>query len=148
MAATAIAAPLLESAAPSAAQAAPWRLILAVTVPFWLFMTCERVLMFLLARPSGPLLIIAPPAVRIGQHLLLLPLLLLCYAGALKIGWPQVHRATAATKHLALALLVGVRTYRELKDEKRRATRLESECTHSRLQVRIPFARAAHEAAA
>lgn len=193
MAATALAAPLPESAASSAAQVSTWRLTLAVTVPFWAFMTCERVLMFLLARPSSPLIIIAPPGVRIGQHLLLLPLLLICYANALEIGWPQTRRAVAATKHLALALLfafaarpvlvafgalyernwslfyellspqiggqllaqlwlssaadfllsywfglvllMGVRTYRQLKDEKLRATRLESECTHSRLQA-------------
>ena len=193
MVATAIAVPLPESAAPRVAQDASWRLVLAVIVPFWLFMACERVLLFQLAIPASPFVAIAPPAARIGQHLLLLPLLLICYGWALRIGWPKQRRATALLQHLALscvfalaarpalmacaaleegswqlvvelvrpqmerdlltqlwlssvadfqlsywfglALLVGVRTYRQLRDEKERAMRLQDECTHSRLQA-------------
>jgi len=173
--------------------AATWRLILEVTLPFWLFMTCERVITYLLASTSNPMVIIAPPDVRIGQHLLLLPLLLICYRGALAVGWPQTGRTAALWKHLGLAglfalaarpalvvltaysrdewsllheliqselgsyawammwlsslgdfllsywfglaLVVGVRTYRELRDEKILASRLRDEWTHSRLQA-------------
>lgn len=193
MAATAIAVPLPESAAPRNAQDALWRLILAVAVPFWLFMMCERLLLFALAIPATSLVAIAPPEARIGQHVLLLPLLLICYTSALRLGWPQQRRAEALFKHLALslvfalaarpalmacaaleegswallielvrpqmdpellrqlwlsstadfllsywfglALLVGVRSCRELKHEKQRATQLQSECVHSRLQA-------------
>jgi hypothetical protein len=193
MAATAIAVPLPESAAPRVAQDAPWRLILAVIVPFWLFMACERVLLYLLAIPASPEISLAPPAARIGQHLLLLPLLLICYGRALSIGWPKHRRLAALLEHLALcglfalaarpalmlctalqegswrlvvalvrpqldpellrqlwlsasadfalsygfglALLVGVSTYRQLEAEKERATRLQDECTLSRLQA-------------
>ncbi|HZF25020.1 MAG TPA: histidine kinase [Steroidobacteraceae bacterium] len=173
--------------------AASWRLILEVTLPFWLFMTCERVITYLLASTSNPMVIIAPPDVRIGQHLLLLPVLLVCYRGALTVGWPQVGRTAALFKHIGLAalfafaarpalvvltaysrdewsllhelvqselgqyawammwlssvgdfmlsywfglaLVAGVHTYRELKDEKVRASLLRDEWTHSRLQA-------------
>jgi hypothetical protein len=193
MAATVIAVPLPESAAPRVAQDSLWRLIFPVILPFWLFMTCERVLLFLLAIPASPYVAIVSPAGRIGQHLLLLPLLLICYVGALRVGWPQRHRTAALLKHLALscvfalaarpalmacaaleegswrlivelvqprmdrdlltqlwlssiadfmlsywfglALIVGVRTYRQLKDEKQRATRLQTEYVHTRLQA-------------
>jgi sensor histidine kinase YesM len=156
-------------------------------------MACERVLLYLLAIPASPEISLAPPAARIGQHLLLLPLLLICYGRALSIGWPKHRRAAALLKHLALcglfalaarpalmlctalqegswrlvvalvrpqldpellrqlwlsasadfalsygfglALLVGVSTYRQLEAEKERATRLQDECTLSRLQA-------------
>ena len=49
-------------------------------------MTAERLITYMLASTSNPMVIIAPADVRIGQHLLLLPLLLLCYKAAL-CGW-------------------------------------------------------------
>lgn len=173
--------------------AAIWRLILEVTLPFWLFMTCERVITYLLASTANPMVIIAPPDVRIGQHVVLLPLLLVCYRCALAVGWPLAGRTAALLKHIALAslfafsarpalvfltaysrnewsllhelvqsqlghyawammwlssvgdfmlsywfglaLVAGVKTYRELRDEKVQASRLRDEWAHSRLQA-------------
>src|SRR5262245_18222306 len=103
MAVTATARPLTAPLAPPMTVAATWRLILEVTLPFWLFMTCERVITYLLASSSNPMVIIAPPDVRIGQHLDLLPWLLLCYRGALAIGWPQAGRTAALLKDIGLA---------------------------------------------
>jgi hypothetical protein len=193
MAITATAASVSSPLAAPRPVAAQWRLVLEVTLPFWLFMTCERLITYLLASSSNPLVIIAPPDVRIGQHLLLLPLLLTCYRSALAIGWPQSGRTVALIKQIGLALLfacaarpalvlltaytrdewsllhelirselgeyawammwlssiadfllsywfglalvIGVSTYRELLDEKQRASRLRDEWTHSRLQA-------------
>jgi Histidine kinase len=193
MAVTATARSFNAPLAPPMTVAATWRLILEVTLPFWLFMTCERVLTYLLASTSNPMVIIAPPDVRIGQHFLLLPLLLVCYRGALAVGWPQAGRTAALLKHIGfaslfafaarpalvfltaytrnewsllhelvrselgqyawammwlssvgdftlsywfgLALVAGVKTYRELRDEKVEASRLRDEWAHSRLQA-------------
>ncbi len=193
MAATATASTAPAPLASPLTVAAQWRLILEITLPFWLFMTSERLITYMLASTSNPMVIIAPPDVRIGQHLLLLPLLLLCYKAALSVGWPQTGRPVALAKHLGLAMLfacaarpvlvfltayrrdewsllyelidselgryawammwlsslcdfvlsywfglvlvVGVRTYRELRDEKLRASWLRDEWTHSRLQA-------------
>ncbi len=126
------------------------------------------------------------------QHLLLLPLLILCYRWAIAIGWPSQGRARAAIKHagmallfsqlarpvllilvaanqgdwalmrelvnskfgvqlsvdlwvstafdfllsyvLGLAILLGVKNYRELKYTKLRAVNLQAAFTQSRLQ--------------
>src|SRR5215813_13111254 len=105
MAVTATARPLTAPLAPPMTVAATWRLILEVTVPFWLFMTCERVITYLLASTANPMVIIAPPDVRIGQHVILLPLLLVCYRCALAVGWPAAGRTAALAKHIALASL-------------------------------------------
>src|SRR5262245_15242914 len=89
----------------SAVRPSPWRLIASVTVPFWTFMTATRVAMFLLTTARNPLVIIAPPSVRILQHLLLFPILMLCFRAALAIGWPEHRRWLAALKHAGLAFL-------------------------------------------
>lgn len=83
--------------------ASPWRLILSVILPFWVFMTATRIAMFLLTTSRNQLVIIAPPSVRLMQHLLLLPLLLLCYRAAYNIGWPQQRRTVALAGHALLA---------------------------------------------
>jgi len=193
MAAITTASPAPAPLASPLSGAAQWRLIAEITLPFWLFMTAERLITYMLASTSNPMVIIAPADVRIGQHLLLLPLLLLCYKGALAVGWPQSGRRVALVKHLGLAMLfgcsarpvlvfltaysrdewsllhelinselgryawammwlssisdfllsywfglalvVGVQTYRELRDEKQRTSWLRDEWTHSRLQA-------------
>jgi hypothetical protein len=85
-----------------------WRLVLLVTLPVWAYLTLSRVAMFNLLTAGYPDIIIAPPHLRIVQHLLLLPILLVFYRIALAIGWPLVNRGLAAAKQLALALLFAV----------------------------------------
>src|SRR5262245_16122719 len=91
-----------------AARPSPWRLIASVILPFWTFMTATRVAMFLLTTARNPLLIIAPPSVRILQHVLLLPLLALCFRAALAIGWPERGRSLAALSPAGLAFLLAL----------------------------------------
>lgn len=170
-----------------------WRLVLNVAVPYWTFLLVWRVVNFQMMTAGYPGIIIAPPHVRIAQHVILLPLMLLFYRWALAIGWPRAGRWRAALAHGAmalvfallarpvlvalvatetrqwslwnellnsefgrrlsvdlwsssasdfllsyvagLALVLGVRTYLDLKIETRRATRLHAEWTHSRLQA-------------
>ena len=101
------AAPLAGAAVPSDAElnAARWRLVLSVAIPFWAYVTLARTVMFGLLFASNPGLIIAPPWVRGLQHLLLFPVLVLCYRVALAIGWPARRRGYALLAHLLLALL-------------------------------------------
>jgi hypothetical protein len=169
-----------------------WRLVIAVAAPFWAYMALMRVGVYLLMTAGTPGIIIAPPHIRLLQHLLLLPLLILCYRWAIAIGWPSEGRARAALKHagmallfsqlarpvllvlvaanqgdwalmrelvnskfgvqlsidlwvstafdfllsyvLGLAILLGVKNYRELKYTKLRAVNLQAAFTQSRLQ--------------
>src|SRR4051794_6215731 len=66
----------------------PWRLVLAVTIPFWAYLAFMRVATYSLATAGNPGIIIAPPHLRLLQHLVLLPMLLLFYRAALAVGWP------------------------------------------------------------
>ena len=93
---------------PATTPAAIWRLIFSVAVPFWLFIMATRVTMFLLTWTRNPLVIISPPSVRIVQHLLLLPVLLLCYRAALAIGWPRERRWIATLKHMGLGFVFAI----------------------------------------
>jgi hypothetical protein len=93
---------------PANTPAAIWRLVLSVAVPFWLFIMATRVTMFLLTWTRNPLVIISPPSVRVTQHLLLLPILLLCYRLAMGIRWPAQHRWTAVAKHVALGFAFAI----------------------------------------
>ncbi len=169
-----------------------WRLVLAVAVPFWAYMAVMRVAVYGLMTAGNPGIIIAPPHLRLLQHLVLLPVLLLFYRWALAIGWPQTGRTRAAIKLalmallfcqlarpvllvlvawdqgdwalmrelvnskfgvqlsidlwvsnafdfllsyvLGLAILLGIKNYRELKYQKLRAVNLQSAFTQSRLQ--------------
>ena len=97
--------PFLDDAVALTAQAAlaPWHLILSVALPFWAFMTSTRIAMFLLTTSRNPIVIVSPPGVRLLQHLLLLPLLLLAYRAALSVGWPEKRRALAVAGHALLA---------------------------------------------
>jgi hypothetical protein len=98
-------APSLNDAVALTAQAAlaPWNLIFSVALPFWAFMTSTRIAMFLLTTSRNPIVIVSPPGVRLLQHLLLLPLLLLAYRAALSVGWPEKRRALAVAGHTLLA---------------------------------------------
>ena len=171
----------------------PWRLVLAVAIPFWAYLAFMRVATYSLATAGNPGIIIAPPHLRLLQHLLLLPMLLLFYRAALAVGWPARHKVRAALLHilmatvfsltarpvllvlvagdrgqwwlmgelfhsmlgvrlsidlwtssfsdfflsyvLGLAILLGVKNYRELKYHQLRAANLQAAWTHSRLQA-------------
>ena len=171
----------------------PWRLVLAVTIPYWAYLAFMRVATYSIATAGNPGIIIAPPHLRLLQHLLLLPMLLLFYRAALAVGWPQRGKVRAAILHalmavifsfaarpillvlvagergqwslmgelfhsmlgvrlsvdlwtssfsdfflsyvLGLAVLLGVKNYRELKYHQLRAANLQAAWTHSRLQA-------------
>jgi len=171
----------------------PWRLVLAVTIPFWVYLAFMRVATYSLATSGNPGIIIAPPHLRLLQHLLLLPMLLVFYRAALAVGWPDRGRLRAGVLHalmavvfsiaarpillmlvagdrgqwelmgelfhsmlgvrlsldlwtssfsdfllsyvLGLAILLGVKNYRELKYHQLRAATLQVAWTHSRLQA-------------
>jgi hypothetical protein len=99
--------PVAGATVASAAElsAARWRLVLSVAIPFWAYVTLARTVMFGLLFATNPGLIIAPPWVRGVQHLLLFPVLIVCYRVALEIGWPARRRFYALLAHLLLALL-------------------------------------------
>lgn len=178
---------------PSRSERETWRLVLAVTIPFWIYLTLTRTMVFMMMTAGNPGIIIAPPHLRILQHMLLLPLLILFYKRALAVGWPDERRLRAIAVHIAmavmfaliarpvlvtvvavssgdwtlmqelidsvfgwrmsldlwvstgsdfllsyvfgLAILLGVKNYRELKYEKLRAADLKSAFTRSRLQA-------------
>lgn len=171
----------------------PWRLVLAVTIPFWVYLAFMRVATYSLATSGNPGIIIAPPHLRLLQHLVLLPMLLVFYRAALAVAWPQQRKVRAAVLHalmaiifslaarpvllvlvaadggqwwllgelfhsmlgvrlsvdlwtssfsdfllsyvLGLAILLGVKNYRELKYHQLRAATLQAAWTHSRLQA-------------
>jgi two-component system, LytTR family, sensor kinase len=171
----------------------PWRLVLAVTIPFWIYLAFMRVATYSLATSGNPGIIIAPSHLRLLQHLVLLPMLLVFYRAALAVGWPERGRMRAAALHalmaivfsiaarpvllvlvagdrgqwelmgelfhsmlgvrlsvdlwtssfsdfllsyvLGLAILLGVKNFRELKYHQLRAANLQAAWTHSRLQA-------------
>ena len=171
----------------------PWRLVLAVAIPFWAYLAFMRVATYSLATAGNPGIIIAPPHLRLLQHLVLLPMLLLFYRAALAVGWPAGGKIRAGVLHalmaivfsiaarpvllvlvagdrgqwwlmgelfhsmlgvrlsvdlwtssfsdfflsyvLGLAILLGVKNYRELKYHQLRAANLQAAWTHSRLQA-------------
>ncbi len=93
---------------PPDSEAGAWRLVLAVTVPFWAYLALMRVFVFSLMTAGTPGIIIAPPHVRLLQHLLMLPLLLLFYRWALAIGWPERGRLKALAQHASMAVLFAI----------------------------------------
>jgi hypothetical protein len=152
-----------------------------------------RVVVYSVITAGNPGIIIAPPHLRLLQHALLLPWLLVFYRAAMAIGWPRHGRLRAAGMHLmmallfallarpilltlvaadrgdwdlmaelinsifgvrlsvdlwvssfsdfflsyvlGLAILLGVKNYRELKYHQLRAANLQAAWTHSRLQA-------------
>jgi two-component system LytT family sensor kinase len=120
------------------ADTGPWRLLLAVAIPYWAYVTFARTITFGLIIAKNPGLIVAPPAMRALQHLVLLPLLLVCYRAALAIGWPPIGRVRAAVGQLALGLAFSV-TARPvlvtLVAANRHDWTLLGELTHSRFGV-------------
>jgi hypothetical protein len=82
-----------------------WRLVLLVTVPFWAYLALMRVVVFQLINAGNPGIIIAPPHLRLLQHALLLPLLLLFYWWAISIGWSSRARVRGLLVHTGMAVL-------------------------------------------
>jgi two-component system, LytTR family, sensor kinase len=170
-----------------------WRLVLAVTIPFWIYLALMRTVVFMMMTAGNPGIIIAPPHLRLLQHAVLLPLLVLFYRWALAIDWPERGRVRAFAMHatmalafallarpvlvtvvaassgdwtlmqelvdsvfgwrmsldlwvstgsdfllsyvFGLAILLGVKNFREVKYQKLRAANLQSAFTRSRLQA-------------
>jgi two-component system, LytTR family, sensor kinase len=84
---------------------APWRLVLAVTIPFWIYLAFMRVFVHSVITAGNPGIIIAPPHLRLLQHAFLLPMLLVFYRTAIAVGWPERGKVRAALAHLGMALL-------------------------------------------
>jgi len=84
----------------------PWRIILTAIVPFWVYLTIYDIVIYEsyvlggVAREA-----IALPVQRALQHLLLLPVVLVGYRLAWRVGWPEQQRAIALAWHLIVALV-------------------------------------------
>jgi hypothetical protein len=76
-----------------------------VTLPFWAYLAVMRVAVFQLINAGNPGIIIAAPHLRLLQHALLLPLLLLFYRWAIGIGWSSRARVRGLLVHTAMAVL-------------------------------------------
>lgn len=85
-------------------QRRSWVIAWAVATPYWFFMLATRMLGFNLATALDPRIIIAPPHLRLLQHLLLLPLLVLFLRSALLIGWRESQRPRALLLHAGMAI--------------------------------------------
>jgi hypothetical protein len=85
-----------------------WRMVLVVTVSFWAYLAFMRVVVYSLITAGNPGIIIAAPHLRLLQHALLLPILLVFYHWAIAIGWPQRGRIRAAAIHLFMAIAFAV----------------------------------------
>jgi hypothetical protein len=83
----------------------PWQLVLMVALPFWAYLAISRVVVFQLINAGNPGMIIAPPHLRLLQHALLLPLLLLFYRWGLAIGWSSRARVRGVLIHMSMAVL-------------------------------------------
>lgn len=87
----------------------PWRLILAVAIPFWLYAALSRNLSLQMWLQSGLLSGVAPIGVRIAQHATLLLLALPLYRWHLQLGfaagqrWRQALLATGGGLLLSFA---------------------------------------------
>lgn len=82
-----------------------WQLLLLVTVPFWAYLALMRIVAFQLINAGNPGMIIAPPHLRLLQHVLLLPVLLLFYRSAMAVGWSRRTWVRALLIHMAMAVM-------------------------------------------
>ena len=84
----------------------PWRVILLATIPFWAYLSLHDIIIYESYVLGGtPREMIASPMVRALQHLLLLPIALIAYRFAWRVGWPEQGRGTAAAWHILFAFL-------------------------------------------
>jgi sensor histidine kinase YesM len=82
-----------------------WRLVLLVTLPFWAYLALMRVVIYQFINAGNPGIIVAAPHLRLLQHALLLPFLVLFYRWAISIGWSNRTWVRALLIHTAMALL-------------------------------------------
>jgi hypothetical protein len=94
----------LRTTDPREWQRRSWVLVWAVATPYWFFMLATRMLGFNLATALDPRIIIAPPHLRVLQHLLLMPLLVLFLRSALLIGWRESQKLRALLLHAGMAV--------------------------------------------
>jgi two-component system sensor histidine kinase AlgZ len=84
----------------------PWRIILTAIIPFWIYLTFYDIVIYESYVLGGAAReTIALPTQRALQHLLLLPVVLLGYRLAWRIGWPERDRFVAFLWHLLIALV-------------------------------------------
>jgi len=82
----------------------PWRVILLATLPFWAYLTLHDIIIYESYVLGGTAReMIASPLVRLIQHLLVLPVALVCYRMAWRVGWPEEGRGVAFTWHILFA---------------------------------------------
>jgi two-component system, LytTR family, sensor kinase len=99
---------IASSAAPDSSpiwKPGHWRLVLMVALPFWGYLAIMRVVVFQLINAGNPGIIIAPPHLRLLQHALLLPALLLFYRWAIAIGWSSRTWVRGLLIHTSMAVL-------------------------------------------
>lgn len=83
----------------------PLRVILAASVPFWAYLTLNNIFIYeAFVLEGATRMSIAHPLARTLQHLLLLPLVVLAYRWAWRVGWPAGRRFAAAFMHIGIAL--------------------------------------------
>lgn len=81
-----------------------WRVIVTATLPFWAYLTLHDIIIYESYVLGGtPREMIASPLLRMLQHLLVLPVALLAYRAAWRVGWPERDRAVAVAWHILLA---------------------------------------------
>jgi hypothetical protein len=88
-----------------AERSGTWRLVLLVTLPFWAYLALMRVVTYQFINAGNPGIIVAAPHLRLLQHALLLPLLVLFYRWAISIGWSNRTWVRALLIHTAMAVL-------------------------------------------
>src|ERR1700735_3793482 len=85
-----------KRAARSQPPRVPYRILLALTAAFWLFVTLTDVLygytMQINADQQFKVVLFVVWYERALQHLLLFPILLACFAASLRTGWAPVGR--------------------------------------------------------
>ena len=86
--------------------ARPWKLVLGVGVPFWIYAAVSRSAAMSVWFDHGALASTVPSSVRIMQHLLLLPVVLLLYRLQLRVGLGTGRRVKAGAFAFVSAAVV------------------------------------------
>jgi hypothetical protein len=86
----------------------PWRLVLAIALPYWIAVSTVRIAGIMLLEMDSPGYVTLPLAPRVFQHLAVMVIALGAYRAALALGWPPGRRLIAMAGHAALALGVGI----------------------------------------
>ena len=73
---------------------------------FWSYTTLTRVLVRALWYQAMPSAVVTSPSVFAMVHVIFAPALLVAHSAAYKIGFPDLHRVSAAAKHVLIVLFV------------------------------------------